>query len=307
MTTVDPYYADELGVATYDLLMGTSSVAAAGDVAFYEACGRRFGDPVLELAVGTGRIAWPLADAGLRVVGIDLSAAMLERAARQGAGRPAAVRERVTLHQADMASFALAETFPLATIPYSAFQHLLIPERQRAALACTRRHLVPGGHLVVDVFDPLLEHCVPGAASPIPDREAVDPASGHLIRRRTVDRRCDPLRQTIAARKWRICSSSAASRWSSSTRISTARRPPTASGRSGSCGAGNSSQSPSSRSASTLRASRSITWLIQALTLWPRAAAAIKTRRRTSSSGRRVSLPAQLFSGLSPSCLHHAI
>jgi SAM-dependent methyltransferase len=198
MTTVDPYYADELGVATYDLLTATSSIAAAADAAFYEACARRFGDPVLELAVGTGRVAWHLADAGLRVVGIDLSAAMLELAARHGAARPAAVRERVTLHQADMASFALASAFPLAIIPYSAFQHLLTPDRQRAALTCIRRHLLPGGHLVVDVFDPLLEHCIPHAASPMPDREAIDPASGNLIRRRTIARRCDPLRQTIA-------------------------------------------------------------------------------------------------------------
>jgi hypothetical protein len=51
---------------------------------------------------------------------------------------------------------------------------------------------------VVDVFDPLLEHCVPGAASPIPDRDAVDPASGYLIRRRTLARDIDPIRQTIA-------------------------------------------------------------------------------------------------------------
>jgi SAM-dependent methyltransferase len=196
MTTVDAYYADELAVATYDLRTASSSIAAA-DVAFYELCGRRFGDPVLELAVGTGRVAWQLADAGLRVLGIDLSAAMLEQAARQGAGRPAAVRERVTLHQADMAAFALAAAFPLAIIPYSAFQHLLTPERQRAALACIHSHLVPGGHLVVDVFDPLLEHCVPGAASPIPDHEVVEPASGQLIRRRTIVRDVDPLRQTI--------------------------------------------------------------------------------------------------------------
>jgi SAM-dependent methyltransferase len=198
MTTVDAYYADELGVATYDLLTASSSTAVAGDIAFYEACARRFGDPVLELAVGTGRVAWQLADAGLRVVGVDLSAAMLEQAARQVAGRPAAVRERVTLHQADMASFALAAAFPLAIIPYSAFQHLLTPERQRAALACVHRHLVPGGYLVVDVFDPLLEHCVPDAASPMPDREAVEPVSGHLIRRRTIARHCDPISQTIA-------------------------------------------------------------------------------------------------------------
>jgi SAM-dependent methyltransferase len=194
MTAVDAYYADELVVATYD---AGSSTAVAGDVAFYKACGRRFGDPVLELAVGTGRVAWELADAGLRVVGVDLSAAMLEQAVRNGGGRPAAVRERLTLHQADMAAFALPAVFPLAIIPYSAFQHLLTSERQRSALACIHRHLASGGHLVVDVFDPLLEHCVPGAASPMPDREVVEPASGHLIRRRTLTRDVDPVRQTI--------------------------------------------------------------------------------------------------------------
>jgi SAM-dependent methyltransferase len=132
------------------------------------------------------------------VVGVDLSAAMLEQAKGNGAKRPAAVRERMTLHQADMASFALPAAFPLVIIPASAFQHLTTPERQRAALTCIHRHLAPGGHLVVDVFDPLLEHCVPGAASPIPDRDAVDPASGYLIRRRRLARDIDPIRQTIA-------------------------------------------------------------------------------------------------------------
>jgi SAM-dependent methyltransferase len=197
MTTVDAYYTDDLAVATYEQLAATRT-AATGDIAFYTACGRQFGDPVLELAVGTGRVAWQLADTGLRVVGVDLSAAMLEQAKRNGAKRPAAVRERLTLHQADMASFALPAAFPLVIIPASAFQHLTTPERQRAALTCIHRHLAPGGHLVVDVFDPLLEHCVPGAASPIPDRDAVDPASGYLIRRRTLARDIDPIRQTIA-------------------------------------------------------------------------------------------------------------
>jgi SAM-dependent methyltransferase len=198
MSTVDAHYTNELAVATYDLRTASFSGATAGDVAFYKACARQFGDPVLELAVGTGRVAWQLADAGLRVVGVDLSAAMLEQAARNGAGRPAAVRERVTLHQADMAAFVLAAAFPLAIIPYSAFQHLLTPERQRSALACIHRHLIPDGHLVVDVFDPLLEHCIPGAASPMPDPEAIEPASGHLIRRRTIARHNDPINQTIA-------------------------------------------------------------------------------------------------------------
>jgi hypothetical protein len=96
-----------------------------------------------------------------------------------------------------MAAFALAAAFPLAIIPYSAFQHLLTSERQRSALVCMHRHLVPGGHPVVDVFDPLLEHCIPGAASPMPDLEVVEP-SGQRVRRRTLSRDSDPVRQTIA-------------------------------------------------------------------------------------------------------------
>jgi hypothetical protein len=49
MTTVDAYYTAELAVATYDQLAATSGTAVAGDVAFYKSCGRRFGEPVLEL------------------------------------------------------------------------------------------------------------------------------------------------------------------------------------------------------------------------------------------------------------------
>ena len=144
MTAANAYYTDHLGVSTYDLLTGTSGTAMAGDIDFYQACGRQFGDPVLELAVGTGRVAWQLAEAGMRVVGIDLSPAMLEWANREGAGRPASVRERVTLHQADMTAFALPASFPLAIIPYSAFQHLVSSDHQRSALGCIHRPADPG-------------------------------------------------------------------------------------------------------------------------------------------------------------------
>ena len=45
-----------------------------GDVPFYEDLARRTGGPVLELGCGTGRVVWPLAEAGLHVVGLDISA-----------------------------------------------------------------------------------------------------------------------------------------------------------------------------------------------------------------------------------------
>src|SRR2546427_10874115 len=52
------------------------------DVAFYRDAAREFGDPVLELGCGTGRITMALAEAGKRITGLDLSERMLERAVK---------------------------------------------------------------------------------------------------------------------------------------------------------------------------------------------------------------------------------
>ncbi len=55
------------------------------DVAFYRDAARDFGDPVLELGCGTGRVTMALAQAGKRVTGLDLSERMLERAVKKRA------------------------------------------------------------------------------------------------------------------------------------------------------------------------------------------------------------------------------
>src|SRR5260370_2950662 len=92
------------------------------DVAFYRDATREFGDPVLELGCGTGRITMALAEAGKRVTGLDLSERMLERAEKKRAAVRVGARERVHLVQADMARFDLGEKFPLVIIPFRPFQ-----------------------------------------------------------------------------------------------------------------------------------------------------------------------------------------
>lgn len=193
----DDFYDSDLVVATYDLLTEQANRQIAGDVAFYLDCAKRFGGPVLELGVGTGRIAWALADAGHDVVGLDQSRRMLARAKSKGDERADDVRRRVTLIEADIAAFDLERVFPLVLVPFSTFQHLTTPARQRACLDCIRRHVEKGGRVVLDVFDPILEACVPGAVSPNPDREAVEAESGHVFRRKTTMRENDPLTQTV--------------------------------------------------------------------------------------------------------------
>jgi len=127
-------------------------VAGRQDVDFYRAVARETGGPILELGCGTGRVLLPLAEDGHRVVGLDLSEAMLERARAKLAGRATEVQGRVRLVRDDMTSFELGEKFRLVTIPFRPFQHLTEVADQLACLAAVHRHLEPGGTLALDFF-----------------------------------------------------------------------------------------------------------------------------------------------------------
>jgi SAM-dependent methyltransferase len=122
------------------------------DVIFYREATRSYGDPVLELGCGTGRITMALAEAGHRVTGLDLSERMLERAIQKRAALRVEARERVHFMQADMSRFDLGEKFRLVIVPFRPFQHLLEVRQQMDCLKCARRHLAPAGHLILDVF-----------------------------------------------------------------------------------------------------------------------------------------------------------
>ncbi|HEY7199107.1 MAG TPA: class I SAM-dependent methyltransferase [Candidatus Dormibacteraeota bacterium] len=106
--------------------------------------------PVLELGVGTGRLAIPLAGAGLAVEGIDSSAAMLERlAAKPGGG---AVATRVC----DMADVDAAANARYALVLVAADTLFMLPsqDEQVRCFANVARRLLPGGVFVVEAFVP---------------------------------------------------------------------------------------------------------------------------------------------------------
>jgi SAM-dependent methyltransferase len=130
------------------------------DVNFYLQAAACFGEPILELGCGTGRITVPLAHAGARVTGLDISAKMLQRAETKLSDLSEMQRSRVRLLHGDMRSFDLRQQFPLIVIPFRPFQHLVSVDEQLQCLACVRRHLAPGGHLIVDFFqtDPARMH-----------------------------------------------------------------------------------------------------------------------------------------------------
>jgi SAM-dependent methyltransferase len=132
------------------------------DIAFYRGAAREFGDPVLELGCGTGRVTMAIAQDGKRVTGLDVSEKMLQRGADRRARLSAEARERVHLVQGDMRSFDLGEKFRLIIVPFRPFQHLLETNDHLDCLACVRKHLAPNGRLIVDFFqtDPRRMHDV---------------------------------------------------------------------------------------------------------------------------------------------------
>jgi SAM-dependent methyltransferase len=120
------------------------------DVSFYLEEAARSGGPVLELGVGTGRVAVPVAATGVRVVGVDLSAAMLE-VARE---RAELAGVEVDLRQGDMRDPPVEGTFPLVLIPFRSLLHMETDADRRATLRAVAKHLAPGGRMVFDVFTP---------------------------------------------------------------------------------------------------------------------------------------------------------
>lgn len=130
------------------------------DVGFYVEEAIRARGPVLEVACGSGRVLIPTARADVTIVGLDASAQMLATCRSSLQHEPEHVRARVTLVHGDMRDFDLGRTFPLVTLPFRAFQHLLTSDDQVACLNCVRRHITDEGRFIVDLFNPSLEMLV---------------------------------------------------------------------------------------------------------------------------------------------------
>jgi SAM-dependent methyltransferase len=117
---------------------------------------RAGGGPALELGVGTGRIALPLARRGVRVHGIDLSEAMVARLrAKPGA-------EQVEATIGDFATTRVEGKFSLAYLVANTIMNLTTQDEQVACFQNVAAHLEPGGCFVIEVLVPGLRRLLPG-------------------------------------------------------------------------------------------------------------------------------------------------
>jgi len=130
-----PYY-DEIYTSTDDSMI--------------DLLARHAGDPprALELAIGSGRIAVPLREAGVSVTGIDSSEEMVARLRSKSGG------EDIQVSMGDFADVDIADTFPLIYLTFNTFFGLMTQERQVECFHNVADHLEPGGRFVIDCFVP---------------------------------------------------------------------------------------------------------------------------------------------------------
>lgn len=147
----DPAYQHPM---LYDLEYSTLTI----DIQHYTTLGRRRGGPILELGVGNGRIALPLARAGVAVHGVDLSQSMLDSLAKKLALEPSVVQQRITTERADFRHLTGPQRYRTAFLPFNAIHHCTHHRDVLDLLASVDRVLLPDGRLFLDCYlpDPIL-------------------------------------------------------------------------------------------------------------------------------------------------------
>lgn len=148
----------------YDLAFGDRADAA--QVAFYRRLAEARGGEALELGCGTGRVTVPLAEAGVRMTGLDAAPSMLEVARRKAGAQP------ITWVEGDFRDFDLGRRFGLVLFPINTIAHLPTRADFEACMARVRDHLAPDGRFVIDYLVPnlglLMRH--PDTESPLAER-----------------------------------------------------------------------------------------------------------------------------------------
>jgi SAM-dependent methyltransferase len=142
--------------ATYDQSSAEMFAPAVVDPAVDFLAGLAGRGAALELGIGTGRIALPLARRGVRVHGIDLSEAMVARLrAKPGA-------ERIGVTMGDFATATVDGRFSVAYLVFNTIMNLTTQDAQVACFRNVAAHLEPGGCFVIETGVPQLQRLPPG-------------------------------------------------------------------------------------------------------------------------------------------------
>ena len=174
--------AMSFGEDVAERLANTERGDEAAAVAFLEQLAD--GGPALELAIGTGRIALPLAARGIRVDGIDISTAMVDQLRAKPGGADLAVEI------GDFADVPVSDSYRLIFVVWNTLFNLLTQERQVRCFENVAAHLTDDGSFVVEAF-------LPAFLYRLRDQQYVDAEAIGVDEVRLDVARHDPLTQTL--------------------------------------------------------------------------------------------------------------
>ncbi|HPQ71364.1 MAG TPA: class I SAM-dependent methyltransferase [bacterium] len=148
------------------------------DIPFCLQLAARYGDPLLEIGCGTGRIAVPLAEKGYAVTGLDRAASMLDEAKRKASAKNLPIR---WVHS-DFHDYRTDEKFALILYPFNTIAHLHEVDDILAVFRKIRSLLTPQGRFFVDMFNPDLAYLTREPGKRVQESEFPLPDGGGAVR-----------------------------------------------------------------------------------------------------------------------------
>jgi SAM-dependent methyltransferase len=175
-----PWRGDPRAPSNFDEIVAHQGLAF--DVDFYLRLAAGVQGAILDLCCGTGRVTVPLARAGHRVVGVDISAGQLAGLTSNLKNESAEVAARVTAIEGDIAQIELGATFGLIVVAFNSLCCLTTSDAQCLALRAIERHLDPDGVVALDLVNPL-KLALQGDAVPKPFFTRINPRTGNRYTR----------------------------------------------------------------------------------------------------------------------------
>lgn len=161
------------------------NVEMTDDLPLYSVLADVYGDPILDVGCGTGRVMLHLAQEGHYCVGVDTSPQMLERARQKSIMLPD-LENKIKFVEGDIATYISDQPFQMILLPYHTFMHFQDQDEQLQVLAQLSDNLVEGGVMIFDLanageaFSTQDDHAI------ALERTFIEPQTGHIVMQQSV-------------------------------------------------------------------------------------------------------------------------